>query len=267
MSFWNGKSAVVTGGSSGLGLVIAKSLVDAGARVAIVARSAHTLEQAAIELNAASKSSALAIAADVTNSADVKRVMATTIAEFGKLDVLVNCAGISARGTIVDTSLAQFRELMELNFFALVDCTKAAIPHLLESRGHVVNIGSLASKSATRYMGGYAASKFAVAAFTQQLRLELSDQGLHALLVCPGPIASPERRVYAGSENLPESARKAGAGVKVSKIEPQQLAARILRACERRDPEIVMPAKARLLFSLSQLSANLGDWLVRKMTS
>jgi len=267
MSFWTGKTAIVTGGSSGLGLAIAKALVAAGARVALVARHVDKLERAAAELVTSDNSAVLTVTADITKREDVQRLLASVVAEFGKLDVLVNCAGSSARGTIIDTSLSQFRELMELNFFALVDCTQAAIPHLLKTRGHVVNIGSLASKSASRYMGGYAASKFAVAAFTQQLRLELAEQGLHALLVCPGPIASGERRVYAGSESLPESARSAGAGVKVSQIDPHQLAAKILRACERRDPEIVVPAKARLLFALSQLSAGLGDWLVRKMTS
>ena len=116
-------------------------------------------------------------------------------------------------------------------------------------------------------MGGYAASKFAVAAYSQQLRLELADQGLHVLLVCPGPIASETQRVYSGTENLPEAARKAGAGVKVRQIDPADLALRILKACERGDLEIVIPWKARMLFAISQFSAKWGDRLVRKMTS
>src|SRR5690606_16375908 len=111
------------------------------------------------------------------------------------------------------------------------------------------------------------ASKFAVAAYSQQLRLELSDQGLHVLLVCPGPIKRDEPRVYAGQENIPAAARTAGAGVKVGRIDPQWLAKRILRGCERRELEIVVPAKARLLFAIAQLSANWGDWLLRRKTS
>jgi short-subunit dehydrogenase len=188
------------------------------------------------------------------------------IARFGNLDVLVNCAGGSARGDVLSTTVEDFRRLMELNFFSLVECTRAALPHLLDNRGHLVNIGSLAAKSASRLMGGYAASKFAVAAYSQQLRLELAEHGLHVLLVCPGPIRRDEPRVYAGSEQLPESARQPGAGVKVGRIEPDWLAARILRACERREVEIVVPWKARVLFALSQVSPSCGDWLLKKWT-
>jgi short-subunit dehydrogenase len=186
---------------------------------------------------------------------------------FGKLDVLVNCAGSSARGDVRSTTVDDFRQLMELNFFAVVSCTRAALPCLLTTNGHVVNIGSLASKAASRFMGGYAASKFAVAAYSQQLRLELSEEGLHVLLVCPGPIARDVDRTYPGSENLPESARGAGAGVRLKRIDPAWLAKRILAACERREPEVVVPWKARLLFALAQLWPKGGDWLVRKMSS
>jgi uncharacterized protein len=267
LAYWQGKAAIVTGGSSGLGLAIAESLVREGANVAIVARSSDRLEAAATALRTGGKGDVLPIAADITRAEDVQRVISTTVARLGKLDVLVNCAGSSARGDVLSTSTDDFRQLMELNFLALVECTRAALPHLLKTRGHIVNIGSLASKSASRYMGGYAASKFAVAAYSQQLRLELSEQGLHVLLVCPGPITSGTRRVYPGSENLPEAARQAGAGVRVKQIDPAWLATQILNACQRHRLELVVPAKARFLFALSQLSPKWGDWLLRRMTS
>ena len=100
---------------------------------------------------------------------------------------------------------------------ALVRCTRAAMPHLLESHGHLVNIGSLAGKTAARYMGAYSATKFAVSAYSQQLRLELGRQGLHVLLVSPGPIARDEPRVYSAEKarRPAPSARKPGGGVKV----------------------------------------------------
>ena len=265
--FWNGKAAIVTGGSSGLGLAIADALVREGANVAIVARAADRLEAAAALLRVHNQSGVLPISADITRPEDVQRVISSTVERFGKLDALVNCAGSSARGDVLSTSTEDFRRLMELNFLALVECTHAALPDLLKTRGHVVNIGSLASKSASRYMGGYAASKFAVAAYSQQLRLELSEQGLHVLLVCPGPIASETRRFYPCSENLPEAARQAGAGVRVKQIDPAWLATQILKACQQRRQELIVPAKARFLFALSQLSPKWGDWLLRKMTS
>ena len=122
-------------------------------------------------------------------------------------------------------------------------------------------------------MGAYPASKFAVTAYTQQLRLELEPQGLHVLLVCPGPIARDEpraadsERAHEDLSDIPEAARKPGAGAKVKLLKPEDLAERIVAACEKRTPELVIPGKARLLFALSALSPRLGDWLVRRMTS
>jgi short-subunit dehydrogenase len=107
-----------------------------------------------------------------------------------------------------------------------------------------------------------------VAAFSQQLRLELSEQGLHVLLVCPGPIRRDDAgiRYEQATGDVPESARRPGGGVKLKGIDPHWLARRILLACERRSPELVVPASARLLFAIAQLWPRLGDWAVRKMT-
>jgi len=131
-----------------------------------------------------------------------------------------------------------------------------------------VNIGSLAGKTAARYMGAYSATKHAVSAYSQQLRLELGPQGLHVLLVSPGPIARDEPREYSKEklDSLPASARKPGAGAKVGLLRPEKLADHILRACEKRRPELVVPARARVVFALSQLWPRLGDWVIRKMS-
>ena len=131
-----------------------------------------------------------------------------------------------------------------------------------------MNIGSLAAKSASRWVGAYPATKHAVAAYSQQLRLELEPQGLHVLLVCPGPIERKDStlRALEGLENVPDRARQPGAGVRTKAIPPQWLAAQILRACERRAPEIVVPGYARLVFAVAQLWPRLGDWIVLKKT-
>ena len=157
---------------------------------------------------------------------------------------------------------------MDLNLLGTIRCTQAAVPHLLKTRGHVVSIGSLASKSAARWTGAYPATKHAVAAYTQQLRLELGPEGLHVLLVCPGPVKreGPRRYALEGAAGVPEEAQGPGGGVKVKGIAPEKIARLIMRACEKRKPELVIPAKARLLFAVQQLFPSLGDWLVMKMT-
>ena len=266
-SYFRDKVALVTGSTSGLGWVIAREFADAGAKLVIVGLEEGDAERVADEMKLAGHD-ALGLTANITQQPDVDALFAKTIEHYGRLDVLVNNAGRSMRGKVLDTTPEQFRDLIELNLIATVRCTRAAVPHLLQHRGHVINIGSLAAKSASRWVGAYPASKHAVAAYSQQLRLELGPEGLHVLLVCPGPITRDNPRLYPleGLEDIPEEARKPGAGVKVRTIPPKKLTRAILRACERRKPEIVMPAKARLLFAIAQLFPSLGDWIVLRKT-
>jgi NAD(P)-dependent dehydrogenase (short-subunit alcohol dehydrogenase family) len=267
MTYWQDKVALVTGGSSGLGRSIADALAAAGAKVVIAGLEGEAVRQTAAEMQAAG-CEVLGIQADITRQEDVDRLFDAALGRFARLDVLVNNAGRTMRGKILDTTPEQFRNLMELNLIALVRCTRAAVGHLLKHRGHVVNIGSLAAKSASRWVGAYPATKHAVAAYSQQLRLELGPEGLHVLLVCPGPVQRQSERLYPleGLEDVPERARQPGAGVRLRAISPQQLAQAILRACERRRPELVIPGRVRLLFALAQLWPTLGDWIVRRKT-
>jgi NAD(P)-dependent dehydrogenase (short-subunit alcohol dehydrogenase family) len=263
-SYWQDKVVLVTGGSSGLGRIIAETFSRAGARLALVALEKADVEKAAAEIGG----DTLPIHADITKQEDVDRIFVTVKNHFSGLDVLVNNAGRSMRGMALKTTPEQFQALFDINVLGTIRCTQAAAPMLLERKGHVVNIGSLAAKFAVKYIGAYPVSKFAVAAFSQQLRLELSSEGLHVLLVCPGPICRDNERLYPleGLENIPESARRPGAGVKVKCIDPNYLAQKILLYCERRKPELVIPGKARILCALSQLFPMLGDWMIKKST-
>ncbi len=130
MSYWRNKVVLVTGGSSGFGRVIAETFAEAGAKVSIAGLEAEPLSRAAGELQSAGFD-ILGVQADITRQDDVDRLFAQTLDRFGRLDVLVNNAGRSMRGKLLDTTAEQFRDLMELNLIALVRCTRAAIPHLL----------------------------------------------------------------------------------------------------------------------------------------
>ena len=273
-SYWQKKVCLVTGGSSGLGLSLAAAWGRQGARVIISARQQEPLEQAASRLGAQGYD-VHPIVADGTWQEDVEQLLATITDRYGQLDVLCNCAGRSSRGAILETSPDDFQQLLEVNLLATVRTTQLAAKLLLASKGHVVNIGSLASKVAPPYMGAYPAAKFAVAAYSQQLRLELGPQGLHVLLVCPGPIDRLEAQTngsvpsrYANQvAGLPKKAAQPGGGAKVKRIHPDWLAEKIIKSCQQGRSELVVPAKARLLFVLSQLSPKLGDWLLLRSTS
>lgn len=267
MTYWQQKVICITGGSTGFGRELAGVFSERGARVILVARDEGRISDAVSSLRRGG-ADATGIAADVTRQEDIDTLFARIADDFGGLDAMVNCAGRSSRGEALTTKPEDFRDLLEINFLATVRCSQAAAPLLVASGGHLVNIGSLASKTASPFLGAYPASKFPVAAFSQQLRMELNPEGVHVLLVCPGPIARPDAgaRYDQQASDLPESARKPGGGVKVKGIPPARLTHKILHYCQRRKPELVMPGKARLLFAISQLSPRLGDWIIRKMT-
>ncbi len=267
MSYWQKKICFVTGASAGLGLAISRALVGHGAVVVMNARTAGPLNDA-VELLQATGGQAAALPGDVTSQDDVDILVQEIRTRYGRLDFLCNCAGQSTRGAVLDTTPDDFQKLWEVNFLSTVRMTRAFAPLLIEQRGHLVNIGSLASKVAPRFYGGYPASKFAVSAYSQQLRLELAPQGLHVLLVCPGPIARQVEgsRYSAAAEQIPEAAQHPGGGAKIRSLDPDWLAERILTACEKRQAELIVPGKVRLLLALAALSPRWGDWLLTKAT-
>ena len=262
MTYWKNKVAVVVGGSAGLGLHLAQALIAKEADVAIVARDRQRLETVKSELG----SNVSVFQADVTQQTDVDGLHVALKQQYGHIDALINCAGKSTRGEILQTTPEEFEQLFALNFLGTVRMTRALMPQLLESRGHIVNVGSLAAKAVSRYLGAYPVSKFPVAAYSQQLRLELGPEGVHVLLVCPGPIARADAGQRYTNSDVPAAAQKPGGGVKLKGLDPQKLASRVLAACESRELELIMPAKARLLFAVAQLSPRWGDWLISKMT-
>lgn len=264
---WKGKIVLVTGASGGLGRAMAEEFVAGSAHVILVGRREDALREAQEQI-AASGGQATLFAANVTDETSVAKLFEFIREQFGRLDVLVNNVGVSMRKSVLETTVTDMQQQLEINFLSLVRCTLAALPLLRESQGRIINIGSLASKVGTRYLGGYPASKHAVAAYSQQLRLELADSGVSVLLACPGPIARETPRTYGADQdaNLPAEAARPGGGAKLNAIDPRQLAQKIVRAAEKRKPEIVVPAKARLLFAISQLFPASGDKILRKKT-
>lgn len=268
MTYWTDKNVLITGGSSGLGRALAMAFVEAEANVLVVARTTEKLRALCDECEKEFGRAPHFVAADLTIPKDVDRIFEFVDRELGGLDVLVNNVGKSSRGRVLETADQDFQSMWELNFLSVTRCSTRAAESLIARRGHIVNIGSLASKATAAYLGAYPATKFAVAGYSQQLRLELEPQGVHVLLVCPGPLRRTDEgtRYQAEAQDLPASASKPGGGVRVKGIVPERLAKRILAACQRRKRELIVPARAKILFALSQLFPGLGDWLIRRMT-
>ena len=258
--------ALVTGGSNGLGLVIARALLDAGFRVLIVGRDETRLKQAIEALDAVQVTRRYVC--DVTDATEVKGLFEHVRSELGRLDALVNCVGSSDRGLITSLEPERLGTLFQQNVIGTLNCSRAAVDLLEQSQGSIVNIGSLASKVGARYLGGYSIVKHALAGLTQQMRLELRDQGVHVGLVSPGPIKRDDAgNRYQVDDSVPEQARQPGGGTRVKGLPPEKVAAAVLRCIRKREPDIVLPGYLRLLIALGHISPRLGDWLLTKFTS
>lgn len=260
---------LITGGSAGLGLVIADTFAGAGYRVVIVGRSKARLDAAQQQLGGTPERNVMALQCDVTNREDCQQLAATVDQQCGRLDVLVNCVGVSDRGVVSDLSADRLRELIDQNVITTLLCCQAFAPMLEASGGSVVNIGSLAGKVGARYLGGYNAAKHALTGLTQQLRLEWREKGIHVALVSPGPIRRQDAgtRYAIANSGVPATAAAPGGGTKVKGLDPQIVADAVLRCVSKRRPDVILPGYLRLLIVLGNAFPRLGDWILIKFTS
>ncbi len=178
-------SALITGGSSGIGLAIARMLRDEGFALTLASRTAEKVEAAAAELGAH------AIAADVSKAEDCTRVVEEHVAREGGLDLLVNSAGIGIAGRVEDLQLKHLDRQLAINLRGLVLVTQAAIPHLRKTKGWIVNLASIAGTQPVPILPIYAATKAAVISLTRSLNADLDDDGVRAIAICPGFVDTP----------------------------------------------------------------------------
>jgi len=189
----DGTVALVTGASSGIGHATATALAAAGASVAVAARRQDRLEELAERIGG----DVLVLGTDVTDERQAASMVERTVAHFGRLDTLVNNAGVMLLGPIVDAPLEEWRRMVELNLLGLLYATHAALPHLLDAAGtgprnvaDVVNVSSVAGRFARAGSGVYNATKFGVGAFSESLRQEVTGRHVRVTLVEPGAVAT-----------------------------------------------------------------------------
>lgn len=239
---------VITGASDGIGAEMALQLAKThGARLALVlaARTAATLQAVATKCQALG-ARCLAVPTDVSEQAQCQALVAATIAAYGRMDVLINNAGISAQALFAEVKaddLQWYERLMRINLWGSVWCTHAALPHLQASRGRIVAVSSLAGLIGVPGRTAYSASKFAMTGFFEALRAELVGAGVSVTTAYPGVVLTNIR-----SHGLNAAGVAAGSsGLKEDKaMGVQECAALILRGMERREREVVMTANGKL---------------------
>jgi NAD(P)-dependent dehydrogenase (short-subunit alcohol dehydrogenase family) len=186
-----GKSAVVTGGTRGIGRAIAEALLDAGASVAICARSAQDVERAVTELAVRSKSKVIGKAADVSKKEDVAKLFTFVDQELGGLDLLVNNAGVGVFKTTAELTADDWQRTIDTNLTGVFYCCHEALPRLRNRKdGYIVNISSLAGKNAFAGGAAYNASKFGLNGFTEAMMLDHRHEGIRVSCIMPGSVAT-----------------------------------------------------------------------------
>lgn len=247
------KVVVITGGSSGIGRACAEVFGKAGAKIVITGRNEQTLQETALSFSQ-SGISCLPIIADVSQENECANVISDTVHHFGRIDVLINNAGISMRALFEECELSVIRKVMETNFFGTVYMTKFALPYIIQSQGAIVGVSSIAGYRGLPARTGYSASKFAMNGFLEALRTELIPKKVHVLIVAPGFTASNIRKTALSKDGTPqgESPR-----AEEKMMSAQEVAYHIYKAVERRKTELILTMQGKLTVWLNK-------WLPKK---
>ncbi len=190
METLEGLTALVTGGTKGIGRAVVETLLGDGASVAFSARTAADVESALATLGAAHPGRTAGTVGDVRDPADADRMVADTVAAFGHLDVLVNNAGVGIFGAVEDMSDDDWSTQLDTNLSGVFHCCRAALPHLRRRGGWIINVGSLAGRNAFAGGAAYNATKFGLIGFTEALMLEVRHDGVRVTCVMPGSVAT-----------------------------------------------------------------------------
>lgn len=188
------KVIIITGASSGIGAALAERFAKAGAQLMLAARRKDELEKVAQSLRDKYQVRVEICPTDVSQQTDCEQLVLLTVKLLGRIDVLINNAGISMRSLFEDVDVGVMQRLMDVNFWGAVYCTRAAIGELLKTQGTVVGVSSIAGYRGLPARSGYSASKFAMQGFLEALRPEVMDRGVNVLTVCPGFTASNIRK-------------------------------------------------------------------------
>lgn len=250
----DGKIVLITGASEGIGAACAADFAGAGAKLSLTARSAEGLVRAG-------GNSSLITTGDLTLDQTRRSVVERTLERFGAIDVLVNNAGVGLYGNSWSASMEDVRQLMELNFFALLGMIQLVAPHMRNRRsGTIVNVSSIGGKMPLPWATIYSASKYAVTALTEGLRMELRDAGVQTMLACPGYVTTGfQQHVRAGS--APDAVLRA----RRRAITAAECARAIRRGVERDARTVMAPAGGWILVALSRLFPSLAEARMAEM--
>jgi len=262
------KVVIITGASSGIGLASAKAFAAKGDCVVLAARNIEKLKSTVTVLQNRYGEMArlgenkvprfLAVETDVVKEEDCKNLISRTVETYGRIDVLVNNAGISMRAMFKDLDLSVIKNLMDVNFWGTVYCTKYALPYLLEAKGSVVGVISIAGFKGLPARTGYSSSKFAIYGFLDTLRVEHLHDGLHVMIFAPGFTASNIRFTALTADGSAQGETPRDEGKMMS---AEAVAERLVKGVYQRKAQIVLTPIGKLTVWLNKFFPRLVDRL------
>lgn len=261
---FHGKVVLITGGSRGLGLVMARKFADEGARLAICARDLNEVERAREELESLGAEVFSAVC-DVSDQNDVQNLIADVQMRYGGIDVLINNAGVIQVGPLEEQTREDFEQAMNIHFWGPFNTIEAVLPEMRRrGAGRIVNISSIGGKVAVPHLLPYCASKFALAGLSQGLRNELAKDGIRVTTVCPGLMrtGSHVNAEFKGQNEKEYALFSLSNATPFSSISAERAAGQIVEACRRGDAELVISFQAKMLTMINSLFPELTSDLM-----
>lgn len=250
------KTVVITGASSGIGKALAQEMAKRGANVVLAARQYVTLCEITAALEKTYGVKALALQADVSKEEDCEALVKQTLLTFGKLDVLINNAGLSMRALFEDLDLSVLKNLMDVNFWGTVYCTKYALPEILKTTGSIVGVSSIAGYRGLPGRTGYSSSKFAMNGFMESLRTELLKTGVHVMVACPGFTTSNIRVAALSQDGTAHGETSMEEGKMMT---AEEVAQRICDGIEQKKRTLIMTRQGKLAVWVNKLFPAFAD--------
>ncbi len=248
------KVVIITGASSGIGKALALDLFRRGAKLVLASRTPVIHKEFSME-----NPDILYVKTNVSKEEDCRILIHQAVEKFGRIDVLINNAGISMRALFEEVDLEVIRQLMETNFWGTVYCTKYALPYLLRSGGSLVGVSSVAGYKGLPGRTGYSASKFAMQGFLEVVRIENMKKGLHVLIACPGFTASNIRKVALSKDGSAQGETPLDENRLMT---AEAVASHIIRAIQKRKDRIVLTLTGKMTVFLNKFFPKFMDGMV-----
>ena len=256
MADFKDKIVAITGGSDGIGKALVAQFLKLGAKVSTCARSQNKLDELSREFNS---TDLMVFTADVSKQAACISFIENTVAKWGTIDILINNAGISMRALVKDVSMDTLKNVMDINFWGSVYCTKAALPFVTQNKGVIVGVSSIAGYRGLPGRSGYSASKYALNGWLEALKTELYGSGTHVMWVCPGFTTSNIRNAALDKDAKAQGESPMDEGEMMSS---EECATHIIQAISKRKRTLVLTFTGKRTVFMNKFFPAWADKLV-----